>query len=92
MSKDKKKSAKRASKIIVREREIEACFDDQIQNRVKIDRFTGGSFPGALFDEQPVHGKKGAEKHVALEFEGREDPSTGVPKSLEVLRRHFSSP
>ena len=26
---------------------------------------------------------------ISLEFEGREDSSTGVPKSLELLRRHF---
>jgi CRISPR/Cas system CSM-associated protein Csm3 (group 7 of RAMP superfamily) len=29
-----------------------------VQNRVKIDRFTGGSFPTALFSEQPVWGKQ----------------------------------
>ena len=27
---------------------------------------------------------------ISLEFEGREDASTGVPKSLELLRKHFS--
>jgi sugar phosphate isomerase/epimerase len=27
---------------------------------------------------------------ISLEFEGREDPSTGIPKSLALLRRHFS--
>jgi sugar phosphate isomerase/epimerase len=27
---------------------------------------------------------------VSLEFEGREDSSTGVPRSLELLRQHFS--
>ncbi|HOK59106.1 MAG TPA: RAMP superfamily CRISPR-associated protein [Methanothrix sp.] len=29
-----------------------------VQTRVKIDRFTGGSFPTALFSEQPVWGRK----------------------------------
>ncbi len=33
------------------------------------------------------HGYRG---WISLEFEGREDPATGVPKSLELLRRHFS--
>ena len=28
---------------------------------------------------------------ISLEFEGREDSSTGVPKSLEMLREHFSA-
>lgn len=27
---------------------------------------------------------------ISLEFEGNEDPATGVPKSLELLRKHFS--
>ena len=27
--------------------------------------------------------------YVSLEFEGKEPPETGVPKSLELLRRHF---
>ena len=27
--------------------------------------------------------------YVSLEFEGLEDPLTGVPKSLEMLRKHF---
>ena len=27
---------------------------------------------------------------ISLEFEGREDSATGVPKSLELLRKHFS--
>jgi L-ribulose-5-phosphate 3-epimerase len=26
---------------------------------------------------------------ISLEFEGSEDPNTGVPKSLELLRKHF---
>ena len=33
------------------------------------------------------HGYRG---WISLEFEGREDPATGVPKSLELLRRHFA--
>jgi sugar phosphate isomerase/epimerase len=35
------------------------------------------------------HGYRG---WISLEFEGREDPATGVPKSLDLLRRHFTSP
>jgi sugar phosphate isomerase/epimerase len=26
---------------------------------------------------------------ISLEFEGKEDPATGVPKSLDVLRKAF---
>ena len=27
--------------------------------------------------------------YVSLEFEGKEDPATGVPKSLDLLRKAF---
>ena len=27
--------------------------------------------------------------YISLEFEGKENPQTGVPKSLEVLRKAF---
>jgi sugar phosphate isomerase/epimerase len=27
--------------------------------------------------------------YISLEFEGKEDPKTAVPKSLEELRKHF---
>jgi hypothetical protein len=26
---------------------------------------------------------------ISLEFEGNEDPETGLPRSLEVLRKNF---
>jgi sugar phosphate isomerase/epimerase len=29
--------------------------------------------------------------YVSLEFEGKEDAATGVPKSLDLLRRAFSA-
>ena len=35
------------------------------------------------------HGYRG---YVSLEFEGREDPRTGVPKSLALLRKVFRTP
>ena len=31
----------------------------------------------------------GFKGYVSLEFEGKEDPMTGVPKSLDLLRKHF---
>ena len=30
--------------------------------------------------------------YVSLEFEGKEDPATGVPRSLELLRKHLLRP
>jgi CRISPR/Cas system CSM-associated protein Csm3 (group 7 of RAMP superfamily) len=47
-----------ASRLITEETEIISPLD-LVQTRVKIDRFTGGSFPTALFSEQPVWGKTG---------------------------------
>ena len=31
----------------------------------------------------------GFKGYVSLEFEGKEDPLTAIPKSLKVLRSHF---
>lgn len=43
------------SRVFVRESEIEKPLDpERVQGRVKIDRFTGGAYPGALFSEQPA--------------------------------------
>ncbi len=44
-----------ASKLITAETEIINPVN-LVQSRVKIDRFTGGAYPGALFHEQPVFG------------------------------------
>ncbi len=47
-----------ASRLITAETEVVSPLD-LVQTRVKIDRFTGGSFPTALFSEQPIWGQKG---------------------------------
>jgi CRISPR/Cas system CSM-associated protein Csm3 (group 7 of RAMP superfamily) len=47
-----------ASRLEVDEVVIEDCCIDLIQNRVCIDRFTGGAAEGKLFNEQPVFGGK----------------------------------
>jgi len=47
-----------ASRLKVDEMIIEGCCMDLIQNRVCIDRFTGGAAEGKLFNEQPVFGGK----------------------------------
>lgn len=46
----------KASRLWVREASIKSGIIDRVQSRVKIDRFTGGSYPGALFAQQPVFG------------------------------------
>ncbi|MCL6448963.1 MAG: hypothetical protein K6U04_12575 [Armatimonadetes bacterium] len=45
----------KASRLLVGETVISEPRE-LVQSRVKIDRFTGGSFPAALFSEQPVFG------------------------------------
>jgi len=51
------KDEPRASRLTTAETEIGSPLN-RVQSRVKIDRFTGGSFPTALFSEQPVWGKR----------------------------------
>jgi len=46
----------KASHIVVYETVIENARTDLAQNRVSIDRFTGGARESALFNEQPVFG------------------------------------
>ena len=53
-----------ASRIIVHEAIIQEPITDLVQNRISIDRFTGSTFDGALFNEQPVFAKP--ETHVTL--------------------------
>lgn len=55
--KQRNKNAK-ASRLIVEEHVIEDAVVDLVQNRVSIDRFTGGARDTALFNEQPLFGTK----------------------------------
>jgi CRISPR/Cas system CSM-associated protein Csm3 (group 7 of RAMP superfamily) len=47
---------KRASRVRVAETTIKGDTRNLVQSRVRIDRFTGGAFESALFEEQPVFG------------------------------------
>jgi CRISPR/Cas system CSM-associated protein Csm3 (group 7 of RAMP superfamily) len=46
----------RASKLSISENVVEGAKADLVQNRVSIDRFTGGARETALFNEQPAFG------------------------------------
>lgn len=59
------KGALTASRIVVRESVIENTTS-LVQNRVKIDRFTGGAYETALFNEQPVFGDDQSRLNVHL--------------------------
>ncbi|MHC5770608.1 MAG: RAMP superfamily CRISPR-associated protein [Nostoc sp.] len=65
-SKDKTKKGK-ASRLIVHESVIKET-EDLVQNRIAIDRFTGGALHGALFNEQPIFGSDKTELNLELEL------------------------
>jgi CRISPR/Cas system CSM-associated protein Csm3 (group 7 of RAMP superfamily) len=48
------------------------------QTRVKIDRFTGGSFPTALFSEQPVWGADQTRLQVCLDVQSPTESEIGL--------------
>jgi CRISPR/Cas system CSM-associated protein Csm3 (group 7 of RAMP superfamily) len=54
------------SLVTVRETELIGGERDLVQNRVQIDRFTGGSLPARLFSEQPVWGREPSQANQAL--------------------------
>ncbi|PXF59089.1 MAG: hypothetical protein C4B59_12120 [Candidatus Methanogaster sp.] len=66
-----------ASRFITAETEIIKPLDI-VQSRVKIDRFTGGSFPSALFSEQPVFGQEGTGIRVNIMIQQPEDAEIGL--------------
>ncbi len=55
------------SRLVTRETEIEGTTD-LVHGRVKIDRFTGGAYPQALFFQQPVFGGAGSQVRIPLEL------------------------
>lgn len=55
-----------------------------VQTRVKIDRFTGGSFPTALFSEQPVWGRK--ETTIAVKITVRQPTKEHIGLVLLLLK------
>lgn len=72
----KGKTHLKASRLIGHEAEIQDGITNLVQNRVKIDRFTGGSFPTALFNQQPVFGKYGWKTTVTLNLELQKNSDT----------------
>ncbi len=68
----------RASRLVAEERVVERATTDLVQNRVKIDRFTGGAFPTALFNEQPIFGKADTRVGVGLRLINPRDHEIGL--------------
>ena len=69
----------RASRLLVREAEIHNGVTDLVQNRVSIDRFTGGARDTALFNEQPVFSRKQATTlEIKLRIRNPTDAEVGL--------------
>ena len=66
-----------SSCLIVKETQIEeGGIQNLIQNRVKIDRFTGGAYPQALFTQQPFFGGDINPATVRVKLELRQTADT----------------
>ncbi len=78
---DAEKTKPTASHLVTGESVIEHPLD-LVQSRVKIDRFTGGAFPTALFTEQPVFGCDGTRMSIQVSIQ---QPSTAQIGLLLLL-------
>lgn len=67
----------KASRLIVDEIEINNTTD-LVQNRIAIDRFTGGALHGALFNEQPVFGNDETSLVMKLELRQPKEHEIGL--------------
>lgn len=76
------------SRVLTREAEL-TNTRDLVQNRVKIDRFTGGSYPTALFTQQPAFGGEQARVTLHITLRRPEDAEIGL--LLLVLKDLWTS-
>lgn len=89
---DMEDKAALASRLIVRESEIKmppasqknAQPPELVQTRIAIDRFTGGAYSGALFQEQPVFNSGQPQVTLELELQQPKSQSKSQSKSYEV--------
>jgi CRISPR/Cas system CSM-associated protein Csm3 (group 7 of RAMP superfamily) len=66
-----------ASRLVVKETVISSVADF-VQTRVKIDRFTGGTIPTALFSEQPVFPNSDSKVELTFTVNNAEDWEKGL--------------
>jgi len=67
-----------ASRVIVRETIIENAQTELVQNRVSIDRFTGGARDTALFNQQPAFGKSDTSVNIDLKLMNPQSHEIGL--------------
>jgi len=77
-----------ASKVTVDETQVQHG-QSLYQTRVRIDRFTGGAFPTALFEQAPVYGRPETVINFALHVRNPESYETGL--LLLVLKDLWTS-
>ncbi|MEG4442306.1 RAMP superfamily CRISPR-associated protein [Microcoleus sp. AT9_B5] len=78
----------KSSRLVVHEKVIEKATE-LVQNRIAIDRFTGGAYHGALFEEQPIFG--GDETIVTIELELRNPYNHEIGLLLLLLKDLWTS-
>lgn len=74
----------RASRLWVEESVIEAPAEPLIVQRVQLDRFTGGTLPGALFAEQPVFAAPQTEVRLEVTVQAQHGNDTESQRRLEA--------
>ncbi|WP_204103976.1 MULTISPECIES: RAMP superfamily CRISPR-associated protein [Spirulina sp. CCY15215] len=74
---DENQKTAKASRITVHEAEIKEA-EDLVQTRIAIDRFTGGAYHGALFDEQPIWGNDKTSLTINLEVRKPSNSEIGL--------------
>ncbi|NJL63411.1 MAG: hypothetical protein HC903_18230 [Methylacidiphilales bacterium] len=74
---DEKTKKAKASRLVVDEVEINKTTD-LVQNRIAIDRFTGGALHGALFNEQPIFGNDETNLEINLKLRQPKDAEIGL--------------
>lgn len=67
-----------ASRVLVHERVVTGVENKLVPNRVSIDRFTGGTRDGALFNEQPLFGGAPSAVTVDLQLVNPQDYEIGL--------------
>ncbi len=73
-----------ASRLRVSEQVIHHVQREFVQNRVSIDRFTGGALDTALFNEQPVFGDRDSRLTLTLHLRQPEEAEIGL--LLQLLK------
>ncbi len=79
-----KNAQPRASRLKVTEQVITTVQEEFVQNRVSIDRFTGGALETALFNEQPVFG--GGNSRLTMTLHLREPKDAEIGLLLQLLK------